>query len=118
MIISFTSILSRQLVEAQEVERRFIAQELHDQVGQLLTGLKLTIQMNENAFGDELGADISEAKTLVNELLDQVRDLSLDLRPAMLDDLGLLPTLLWHIERYESQTGIEVTFEHSNLEDT
>jgi signal transduction histidine kinase len=109
-------ILSRQLVEAQEVERRFIAQELHDQVGQLLTGLKLTIQMNENLLGDEVGADISEAKSLVNELLKQVRDLSLDLRPAMLDDLGLLPALLWHIERYKSQTGIEVSFEHMNLD--
>ena len=45
----------------------------------------------------------------------QVREMSLNLRPSMLDDLGLLPTLLWHIERYTTQTRVKVAFEHSGL---
>jgi len=53
---------------------------------------------------------------MVNELMALVRDLSLDLRPAMLDDLGLLPTLLWHFDRYTAQTDVGVTFKHIGLE--
>ena len=53
---------------------------------------------------------------LVNDLMARVRNLSLDLRPAMLDDLGLLPTLLWHFEHYTAQTQVRVNFKHSGLE--
>jgi signal transduction histidine kinase len=53
---------------------------------------------------------------MVNELMALVRDMSLDLRPAMLDDLGLLPTLLWHFDRYTTQTDVHVTFKHARLE--
>src|SRR5262249_8395019 len=51
-----------------------------------------------------------------DELMGRVRELSLNLRPAMLDDLGLLPALLWHFDRYTAQTGIAVAFKHSGLE--
>jgi PAS domain S-box-containing protein len=126
--------LSRQLLEVQEAERRHIARELHDEVGQALTGLKLLLDMStrlptdEGSVGRPLpnGArklhdprkldDLREAQAMVNELMALVRDLSLDLRPAMLDDLGLLPTLLWHFERYSTQTHVRVTFKHSGLE--
>ena len=57
-----------------------------------------------------------QAQGLVSELILQVRDMSLDLRPAILNDFGLLPTLLWQIERYRSQTGMHVTFEHAGLD--
>ena len=64
----------------------------------------------------EVGDSLAQARGLVNELMARVRKLSLDLRPAMLDDLGLLPTLLWHIEHYTAQTHVKVNFKHSGLE--
>jgi signal transduction histidine kinase/FixJ family two-component response regulator len=99
--------LSQRLVEAQEVERRHIARELHDEIGQQLTGLKLMVESGERT---------SEALTLVSDLMDRVRALSLELRPSMLDDLGLLPTLVWFLNRYSVQTGVRVSFDHQGLE--
>jgi signal transduction histidine kinase len=104
--------LSRRLVETQEDERRRIARELHDEVGQLLTGLKLSLAMSASQPPGNLG----EAQALVTELLTRVRDLSLNLRPAMLDDLGLLPALLWLFERYTGQTNVRVEFKHTGVE--
>jgi signal transduction histidine kinase len=108
--------LSHRLVEIQEEERRNIARELHDQIGQMLTGLKLVLEMSERASPGK-APDLGEALGLVNELMARVRDLSLDLRPAMLDDLGLLPALSWHIERYAAQTRIAVQLKHRGVED-
>lgn len=109
--------LSRRLVEVQEGERRHIARELHDEIGQALTGLKLLLDMEQRLAGEGAGeGGLGEAQALLNDLLARVRELSLDLRPAMLDDLGLLPTLLWHFERYTARTGIGVTFKHTGLE--
>ncbi len=107
--------LSRQLLEVQEAERRHVARELHDEVGQALTGLKLLLDMSTRLPADEVTASLGEAQEMVNELMALVRDLSLDLRPAMLDDLGLLPTLLWHFDRYTAQTSVRVTFKHTAL---
>lgn len=104
-------MLSQRLVQVQEDERRRIAQELHDEIGQTLTGLKLVL--DTSASQPEKAA---QAGQMVNELIGQVRQMSLDLRPAMLDDLGLLPALLWLIDRYTHQTGIEVEFAHAGLE--
>jgi signal transduction histidine kinase len=108
--------LSRQLVEVQEAERRNIARELHDEIGQLLTGLKLLLEMSARVRPEKVKARLSEAQALANELMARVRELSLDLRPAMLDDLGVLPALLWHFERYTALSKIRVLFEHSGLE--
>jgi PAS domain S-box-containing protein len=108
--------LSRRLMEVQETERRNIALELHDEIGQVLTGLKLTLEMSARLPAEELGNGLAEARVLVNELMARVRKLSLDLRPAMLDDLGLLPALLWHFEHYTAQTQVRVNFKHSGLE--
>ena len=108
--------LSRRLMEVQEQERRNIALELHDEIGQVLTGLKLTLEVSTRLPAAELGDSLACARGLVNELMARVRKLSLDLRPAMLDDFGLLPTLLWHIEHYTAQTHVKVNFKHSGLE--
>lgn len=108
--------LSMRLVEVQERERRDIASELHDEVGQLLTGLKMNLEVARVMPADGLQEQLGEALIRVNELLNQVRSLSLNLRPPMLDDLGLLPALLWLIQRYEAQTGIQVEFKHSEVE--
>ena len=61
-------------------------------------------------------ARLAEAQALVNDLTTRVRELSLDLRPAMLDDLGLLPTLLWHVKRFTAQTQIQVLMKHTGME--
>ncbi len=108
--------LSRRLVEVQEAERRYIARELHDEIGQLLTGLKLTLDMCARLPADEVAGNLDEARDVVNELITHGRELSLVLRPTMLDDLGLLHALLWHLERYTTQTGIQVNFNHIGLE--
>jgi signal transduction histidine kinase len=109
-------ILSRRLIEVQEAERRNLALELHDQIGQILTGLKLTLEMAARLPEDEARASINEAQTLVNELMARARKLSLDLRPATLDHLGLLSALLWHIKQYSAQTKVSVAFKHNGLE--
>src|SRR5262249_34961918 len=94
----------------EEAERRHIAKELHDEVGQSLTALKLRLQV---AGADE---QVVQARALVDELLTRVSNLSLGLRPAMLDDLGLLPALVWLFDRYTSQTRVQVQFAHAGLE--
>jgi len=108
--------LSRRLLEVQEDERRHLARELHDEIGQLLTGLKLSLEACLRLPVEAMRIRPQQAQGLVSELILQVRDMSLDLRPAILNDFGLLPTLLWQIERYRSQTGMHVTFEHAGLD--
>jgi signal transduction histidine kinase len=108
--------LSRRLVEVQEAERRHIARELHDEIGQVLTGLSLALEMSARAPAEAVQPSLNDAQALVNDLMARVRDLSLGLRPAMLDDLGLLPALLWHVERYTAQTDVQVNFQHRGLE--
>ncbi len=105
--------LSRRLVEVQEAERRSIARELHDEVGQLLTAIQVKLEMASRA---QRGASpLQECRALLDDLMARVRDLSLKLRPAVLDDLGLLPALLWLFDRYTVQTAISVDFTHSGL---
>jgi PAS domain S-box-containing protein len=108
--------LSLRLLDVQESERRHLARELHDEIGQQLTGLKLILDMNAFQPGKPVRASLTEAQDLLGQLMQQVRELSLSLRPAMLDDLGLLPALIWHLERYTSQTGIQVNFQHNGIE--
>jgi PAS domain S-box-containing protein len=108
--------LSCQLVQVQEAERRQIARELHDEIGQMLTGLKLNLEMDARLRSDTERINLQEALSLINDLIIHVRELSLNLRPAMLDDLGLLSTLLWHFERFSGLTHVKVVFEHTRLE--
>lgn len=95
--------LSNRLLRVQEDERRAIAAELHDQVGQLLTGLRFQL---ENARTKS--SALPEAIATTDELLRTVRELTLQLRPRMLDDLGLRPALEWHVGRFRTQTNIAV----------
>ena len=105
-------VLTGKLTEVQEAERKQLAQELHDELGQMLTA----ISINLGAVQQELGQDprtrirdrLNETEQLVAQLLDQVRELSLNLRPPMLDDLGLIPTLRWYIQRYVDRSNIHV----------
>jgi signal transduction histidine kinase len=101
--------LSRRLVEVQEAERRALSRELHDEVGQILASLRLRLE-----GGTDQAA--AEVQTILGQLLDRVRGLSMDLRPPTLDELGLLPTLLWHFERYQDETGVRVEFRSRDAE--
>ena len=108
--------LSRRLVEVQEMERRHLARELHDEIGQLLTGLKLSLETSTRSIAKGQPRSLADAQAVVDDLIDKARSMALDLRPAMLDDLGLVPALLWYLDRYTSQTSIEVRFSHDGLE--
>ena len=80
--------LTNQMVKVQEAERLHLARELHDEIGQVLTGLQLTLESGKRLASDGVRSRIDEAQELVNGLMGRIRELALDLRPAMLDDLG------------------------------
>ncbi|MBW4438466.1 MAG: PAS domain S-box protein [Pleurocapsa minor GSE-CHR-MK-17-07R] len=109
------SVMSTRLVEAQEAERAHIARELHDEVGQSLTALSLLLEMQQRQSDADNPTNLNEAKSLVSDLTRRIRDISLDLRPSMLDDLGLIPALAWYLQRYQQQTRITVDFKHSDV---
>jgi signal transduction histidine kinase len=101
--------LSRQLVTALEEERRQLARELHDELGQLLTLLQLSLLAGENE--GTAGGSIAEARRSADEALARVRELSLDLRPSVLDDLGVEAAVRWFAGRIETRAGIRVDLE-------
>lgn len=101
--------LSRKLVEAQETERRRIARELHDEIGQTLTGVKIAIQASRLELGQQCSG-LDAAVEEVNSAIRRVRDLSLSLRPAMLDDLGLVATLHWYFDSIMQRSGINCEY--------
>jgi len=113
--------LSAQLINAQEAERKRISQELHDEMGQALTAMRINLAAIEKDLPSGLAPTIrerlAETSWLADQTLEQTRELSLDLRPSMLDDLGLLPTLRWYVNRYAKRLNIEVEFEAIDFEE-
>lgn len=106
--------LLQHLLEAQENERRVIARELHDEVGQALTVLKInlqTVQRGNNCL------DLDESIALVEQTLQHVRAISLNLPPTVLEDLGLVPALRWLLERQGREADFGTSFSTS-LEET
>jgi PAS domain S-box-containing protein len=102
--------LSRRVLEAQETERRRLARELHDELGQSLTSLKISIQ-SQQRFGTTLTQDnLSEYVAMVDGALQQTRRLALALRPSMLDDLGLVPALRWMSEQTAARSDMVINF--------
>ena len=108
-------LTARVLVEGQEGERRAIARELHDRLGQSMAVLKLLLADAMASSPDKVRYTLGEAQSLVNEMMSLTRELSLELRPKMLDDLGLLPALLYLFESFTSRTHVAVQFEHQGL---
>jgi two-component system sensor histidine kinase UhpB len=108
--------LSRRLLEVQEAERRHLARELHDEIGQMLTGLRLLLNPKDASPTDVSKPGLEQARKIVDELLEQIRGLSFDLRPAALDQLGLVPALLTLFERCQEQAGMLVDFKHKGVE--
>lgn len=108
--------LSQRLLQVQEEERRTMALELHDEIGQSLNALKLLLGRQIRLADGKLRSDLVNLSDLTGEILEQVRQFSLDLRPRMLDDLGLLSALVWYFQRYTEGTGVKVYFKHSGLD--
>ncbi|MDX6442017.1 MAG: hypothetical protein QOE43_1746 [Gaiellaceae bacterium] len=102
----------RRVVEAQELERRRLARELHDETGQALTSILLGLKSLEDALGaDKARAAVAELRELVVATLQDVRRLAVELRPKVLDDFGLVPALERLAESFGDQTEIDVRFE-------
>jgi two-component system sensor histidine kinase UhpB len=92
--------LSRRLLEVQEAERKHLARELHDDIGQALTALKLNLEaLQRGRDGEALAARVGEALETTRHTIERVRQLSLNLRPLQLDDLGLAAALRSHLDR-------------------
>ena len=109
---------SRRLIEAQETERRTIARELHDEIGQVLTVVKIGLETVKCHVPSGAAASrLEENIAIVDEALRLVRDLSLELHPAMLDDLGLAAALRWYIDRYAQRTGIRAILKLDNFDE-
>jgi signal transduction histidine kinase len=109
---------AERLMQAQEGERRRIARELHDEIGQALTAVKMNLQVAQR-LADEptLLSYQQDCIDTVERTLDQVRSLSLDLLPSVLDDLGLEPALRWLVARHARQTGLSIQLEVDSLDE-
>jgi len=104
--------MSRRLSEAQETERRSIARELHDEVGQALTATRINLKDLQQQAGDgPLASRLADSETVVAELLAKVRQMSLDLHPSVLDDLGLAPALRWCVRTRTVGSDLQVSLD-------
>jgi signal transduction histidine kinase len=105
--------LAAQLGALEEMERKRLAQELHDRVGQNLTALSINLNMVKSFLpaevADTLGNRIDDSQTLVGETAQHIRDVMAELRPPVLDDYGLLAALRWYGERFTNRTGVHVS---------
>lgn len=117
-------LLSQQLVSSQEQERKSLSRELHDEIGQLLTALRMELGNLERiraATGVDLGPHLDQAKKLAETTLKTTRDIAMGLRPAMLDLLGLGPALEWQARefsrRYNTPIQLEMDGDLKDLSD-
>lgn len=103
--------LSANLLEVQEEERRLLSRELHDEVGQTVTALRMEISHAAAAIQDpEPRLRLDRARHLAERCVSMVRNISLMLRPALLDDLGLAAALQWQVEELSRRSGIKADF--------
>ncbi len=103
--------LSSRLMQVQEEERSRLARDLHDEIGQLLTALKIDLQeIQSRGPGEVRSGSLTDSLQLLDRLLTQVRTLALDLRPSLLDDLGLVPALRWYANRQAERNGWVLAF--------
>ena len=105
--------VSRRLVEVQETERRVLANDLHDLVGQKLTALNINLNIvkSESApsMAAGIGARLNDSLKLVEETIESIRNVMAELRPAILDDYGLTAVLRWYAEQFVKRTGVVTT---------
>lgn len=106
-----TRIRASQIINAQEQERKRIARELHDETSQVLTSLLISLAiLEESITTQEARERIADTRKLAHQTLRAIRNLSIDLRPSALDDLGLLPALRWYVKEYQKKCSIDVEF--------
>ncbi len=102
--------LSRRLMEVQESERRFLASELHDQIGQNLTALSINLNVIRSRFSEEVDIKIvdrlEDSLKLVEETIERMRSVMAGLRPPVLDDYGLAVALRWYTERFSERNAV------------
>jgi PAS domain S-box-containing protein len=100
--------LSHQILGTQETERRRLARELHDEIGQMLTTVGLRLHQLKTVCGASGEPELNEDIAFVNRAIEEVRELSLNLRPPMLDVLGLEAALRWYAQYQSQRSGVEV----------
>ena len=101
---------SRQILCIQENERRRISRELHDDVGQTLTAASIVFENLVFSHPSTLEASLKDARALLQDATVKVHDFARDLRPTLLDELGLLPALRSYLDRFAARTGLHITF--------
>jgi signal transduction histidine kinase len=111
--------LSGKLLKVQEEERRRLSRELHDGIGQTLTALRMEIhQAHMNAPTGTAGSErLMRARMLAEEAVHTIKDISLLLRPPLLDDLGLEPAIAWQTDQFTRRTGIPCRFRATGLQE-
>ncbi len=102
------TVLSRSMIEIQESERRHLARELHDEIGQVLTAVFYNLSALKSLWDPVAKPRLEDSLTIVDHAIQQVRTMSLDLRPSMLDDLGLAATVKWYANRLADRTGLMI----------
>lgn len=116
--------MSLSIIGAQELERKRLSAELHDEFGQSLTAIGINFSVIrrkiDSVLDNKMRNRMGEIEQTIEHLSEQVHDLSLDLRPPMLDDLGLIPTFRWFVAQYQDRSGLKIDFtvsitEESNL---
>jgi signal transduction histidine kinase len=106
---------SRQLVEVQETERRHLARELHDEIGQALTAAKINLQSAIGGATPAASAKLEDTAAILDRLLGQVRQISLNLRPSTLDDLGLVPALRSLLDEQGRRASVTMRLTADNM---
>lgn len=108
--------LSLEILRVQEEERRRISRDLHDEVGQALTAIQMNLELLKKRLPEEdmqVPKRMADTQELVARTIETVHRFCRDLRPAMLDDLGLVPTLRWYTKNFSERTGIRVNLRAS-----
>jgi signal transduction histidine kinase len=109
------SVLSRQVIQIQEEERRRIARDLHDEVGHSLTAVKLNLEEVDDKVAEAtVGLIVKDTLSIIGQLLQRVRGLALELRPSLLDEMGLREAAKWFLQAQGKRAGVTVTFETDN----
>ncbi|MDI6697219.1 MAG: GAF domain-containing sensor histidine kinase [Anaerolineales bacterium] len=101
----------RRAVELQEEERKRLARELHDEIGQALTSILIQLKsLSEETNVPHINERINDLRALTSQTIEELRRLAMDLRPAALDNLGIIPALHWYVKQCAERTGLDIQF--------
>src|SRR5262249_30337828 len=105
------SCVSKQMIQVLEDERRAIARDLHDDIGHALTAVKMNAQeIAERVQRTPLEPLVQDSLEILGPLLQRVRGLALELRPSLLDELGLREASKWYLNKFAKRSGLTITF--------